>query len=144
MISSKRLTEIARMWGKWAAMKRQRISFTRNGDGQNLSSSVANKGHFVVYTADKARFTIPLKYLSRSVFEELLRMSKEEFGIPTNGPITLPCDSTFLKYILSLVRGGISEDLEKSLLTSLATCHFSVTSLDQGLSHHQQTLICSH
>ncbi|KAL5791250.1 hypothetical protein ACOSQ2_006138 [Xanthoceras sorbifolium] len=103
MISSKRLTEIARMWGKWAAMTRQRIAFTRN---------------------------------------ELLRMSEEEFGIPTNGPITLPCDSTFLKYVLSLVRGGISEDLEKSLLTSLATCHFSVSSLDQGPSN-RQTLICS-
>ncbi|KAK3188592.1 hypothetical protein Dsin_028153 [Dipteronia sinensis] len=57
---------------------------------------------------------VPLKYLGKSVFRELLRMSDEEFGIPNNGLITLPCDSTFLKYVLALVRGGISEGLEKS------------------------------
>ncbi|KAH7574866.1 hypothetical protein ACOSP7_005851 [Xanthoceras sorbifolium] len=143
MINSKRLVELARKWQKKAAVRRRRISFTKNGDGLN-SSSVSNKGHFVVYTTDKTRFTVPLKYLSRSVFRELLRMSEEEFGLPINGPITLPCNSTFLKYVLSLFRGGMSEDLEKSLLASLTTCHFSVSLLGQELSHHQQTLIYSY
>ncbi|KAK1587207.1 hypothetical protein Q3G72_010603 [Acer saccharum] len=142
MINSKGLVGLANKWQKKAAMKHQRISFTENGDGQN-PSSVSNKGHFVVYTADKTRFMVPLEYLSKSVFRELLRMSEEEFGIPTNGPITLPCNRTFLKYVLSLFRGGMSEDLEKSLLTSLTTCHFSVSLLGQGLSH-QKTLICSY
>ncbi|KAK0583088.1 hypothetical protein LWI29_033203 [Acer saccharum] len=143
MIHSKGLVAgLASKWQKKAAMKLQRISFTGNGDGQN-SSLVSNKGHFVVYTTDKTRFTVPLHYLSKSVFRELLRMSKEEFGIPTNGPIILPCKRTFLKYVLSLFRGGISEDLEKSLLSSLTTCHFSVSVLGQGLSH-QQTLIYSY
>ncbi|KAK3175393.1 hypothetical protein Dsin_032520 [Dipteronia sinensis] len=142
MINSKGLVGLASKWQKKAETKRQRISFTGNGDGQN-SSSVANKGHFVVYTNDKTRITFPLEYLSKSVFRELLKMSEEEYGIPTNGPITLPCNRTFLKYILSLLRGGISEDLEKSLLTSLTTCHFSVSLLGQGLSH-QQTLINSY
>ncbi|KAI9180178.1 hypothetical protein LWI28_002037 [Acer negundo] len=139
MINSKGLVGLA---SKWAAMKHQKISLTGNGEGQN-SSSVSNKGHFVVYTSDKTRFTVPLEYLSKSVFRELLRMSEEEFGIPTNGPITLPCNRTFLKYVLSLFRGGMSEDLEKSLLTSLTTCHFSVSLLGQGLSH-QKTLIYSY
>ncbi|KAL5856158.1 hypothetical protein ACOSQ3_005992 [Xanthoceras sorbifolium] len=76
MINSKRLVELARKWQKKAAVRRQRLSFTNNGDGLN-SSSVSNKGHFVVYTTDKTRFTVPLKYLSRSVFRELLRMSEE-------------------------------------------------------------------
>ncbi|KAL5791249.1 hypothetical protein ACOSQ2_006137 [Xanthoceras sorbifolium] len=131
MINSKRLVELARKWQKKAAVRRQRLSFTNNGDGLN-SSSVSNKGHFVVYTTDKTRFTVPLKYLSRS------------FGLSINGPITLPCNSTFLKYVLSLFRGGMSEDLEKSLLTSLTTCHISVSLLGQEMSHHQQTLIYSY
>ncbi|KAI9180898.1 hypothetical protein LWI28_009188 [Acer negundo] len=142
MINSKGLVGLASRWQKKAAMKHQKISLTGNGEGQN-SSSVSNKGHFVVYTSDKTRFTVPLEYLSKSVFRELLRMSEEEFGIPTNGPITLPCNRTFLKYVLSLFRGGMSEDLEKSLLTSLTTCHFSVSLLGQGLSH-QKTLIYSY
>ncbi|KAL5788904.1 hypothetical protein ACOSP7_005853 [Xanthoceras sorbifolium] len=76
--------------------------------------------------------------------KEKILMSEEEFGLSINGPITLPCNSTFLKYVLSLFRGGMSEDLEKSLLTSLTTCHISVSLLGQEMSHHQQTLIYSY
>ncbi|KAK0601422.1 hypothetical protein LWI29_024184 [Acer saccharum] len=56
MISSRRLIKLARKQQKRAAMKHRRISFTENNSdhGQNLSISVANKGHFVVYTTDEA------------------------------------------------------------------------------------------
>ncbi|KAL9417456.1 hypothetical protein AB3S75_040442 [Citrus x aurantiifolia] len=142
MTNSKRLIQLARKWQKMAAMKRKRISFPRRAAAQN--SSVANKGHFVVYTTDNMRFTVPLEYLSRNVFIELLRMSEEEFGLPSNGPITLPCDSTFLNYVMTLVKGCIPEDLGKALLTSLPTCYFSASSsLALGQSH-QQTLIYSY
>ncbi|TXG49786.1 hypothetical protein EZV62_025661 [Acer yangbiense] len=65
------------------------------------TSRFLNKGHFVVHTVDKTRyFTVPLEYLIKNVFRELLRMSEEEFGISTNGPITLPSNRTFMEYIL--------------------------------------------
>ncbi|KAJ4715908.1 Auxin-responsive protein [Melia azedarach] len=142
MINSKRIIQLAKKWQKMAAMERRRISFPRNGAAQK--PSVANKGHFVVYTTDNVRFTLPLEYLRTSVFIELLRMSEEEFGLPSDGPITLPCDSTFLNYVMSLVNGCIPEDLEKALLNSLSTCHFSASSsLALGQSH-QQTLVYSY
>ncbi|KAJ0077394.1 hypothetical protein Patl1_35793 [Pistacia atlantica] len=82
MISPKRLIELARKWQRMASAKRRRILHPR--------SLVADKGHFVVYTTDEKRFMVPLEYLSQNVFIELLRMSEEEFGLPTHGAITLP------------------------------------------------------
>ncbi|MCD7452192.1 hypothetical protein HAX54_015472 [Datura stramonium] len=97
---------MVRRWQKFAAMQRKRISFSRNGsdaDSCNTSSSsIIEKGHFVVYTADQARFVIPLAYLENEVIKQLLNMSEEEFGHPSGGPITLPCDSAFMDYIISL------------------------------------------
>ncbi|MCD9559575.1 hypothetical protein HAX54_017625 [Datura stramonium] len=55
-------------------------------------SSIVEKGHFVVYTTDQARFSIPLAYLLNEIIRQLLNMSEEEFGLPSGGPITLPCD----------------------------------------------------
>lgn len=134
MINSKRLTELARKWEKIAAMEHRRIQL------------MATKGYSIVYTADDIRFSIPLEFLSKSVFRELLGMSKEEFGLPTSGPITVPCESAFLEYVMSLLRGHIPESLEKALLTSLATYHRSeFSSLAVGLGHsHQQVLVFSY
>lgn len=134
MINSKRLTELARKWEKMAAMEHRRIQ------------SMATKGYSAVYTAEYLRFSIPLEFLSKSVFRELLGMSKEEFGLPTSGPITVPCESGFLEYVMSLLRGHIPESLEKALLTSLATYHCSgFSSLAVGLGHsHPQVLVFSY
>ncbi|KAL2936951.1 Auxin-responsive protein SAUR64 [Bienertia sinuspersici] len=74
-ISTKKLIKIAR-----------RVASPR-------SKRVADKGHFVVYTTDRRRFELPLFYLKSEVFTDLFRMAEEEFGVPTDGPITLPCDS---------------------------------------------------
>ncbi|XWS55150.1 hypothetical protein CRYUN_Cryun10bG0150100 [Craigia yunnanensis] len=100
--------------------------------------ATSGKGHFAVYTKDKKRFLVPLKYLNTNLFRELLKMSEEEFGIPVDRPITLPCDSTFLEYIMPFIQGCVPEDLEKALLTPVTTCHCSA--LSQGQSH-QQALI---
>ncbi|KAJ0077497.1 hypothetical protein Patl1_35823 [Pistacia atlantica] len=133
MISPKRLIELPMKWQRMASAKRRRILYPR--------SLVADKGHFVVYTTDEKRFMVPLEYLSQNVFIELLRISEEEFGLPTHGAITLPCDSTLLKYVILLVRGHMPAELEKALLTSIATCHhLASSSLTQGQGH-QQTLI---
>lgn len=47
-------------------------------------------------------------------------MSEEEFGLPSDGPITLPCDSQFLRYLTSLMRKKAAKEVEKALLLSMA------------------------
>ncbi|KAJ4715922.1 Auxin-responsive protein [Melia azedarach] len=101
--------------------KQRRISYPTNPTSPD--PFVADKGHFVVYTTDKKRFMFPLEYLNRNVFRELLKMSEEEFGHQIHGAFTLPCDSTLLEYVILLVRLRIAEELEKTLLTSIAACH---------------------
>ncbi|KAI9184708.1 hypothetical protein LWI28_000222 [Acer negundo] len=157
MISSRRLIKLARKQLKKACdeapgesrLQKITVIMARTYQYQLLIKAILlctpqMKQVISIVMLQQARFTIPLKYLGKSVFRELLRMSEEVLGIPNNGPITLLCDSTFLKYVLALVRGGISEGLEKSQKTFPETCHFSVSSLGQSLSSHQQTPICSH
>ena len=74
-----------------------------------VTSAVAEKGHFAVYSADRRRFVIPLVYLSSEIFRELLQMSKEEFGIQSEGPIILPCDSVFVDYLISFIQRGVAK-----------------------------------
>ncbi|KAJ0077503.1 hypothetical protein Patl1_35807 [Pistacia atlantica] len=136
MIISKKLYKLARKWQRMALAKHRRISYPR--------SVLANEGHFIVYTTDKNRFMVPLEYQSQNVFKELLRMSEEEFGLPSEGAIILPCDSTHLEYVISLIQRHMPEELENAVLTSIATCrHLASSSLAQGQSH-QQTLIFSY
>ena len=132
---------MARKWQKMAAGKRnKRISYPRHED--DMQSSAVNKGHFVVYSVHHKRFVVPLKYLSTNVFRELLKWSEEEFGLPANGPIRLPCDSVFLEYVISLVRERVPEDVEKALIISMAACHNEASSLSRGLRQsHEQTII---
>ncbi|KAK7258102.1 hypothetical protein RIF29_32552 [Crotalaria pallida] len=138
MISAKRLITMARKWQKMAAGNRKTISYKVD----HRHSPEANKGHFVVYSMDHKRFEVPLKYLSTNVFRELLKWSEEEFGLPANGPIMLPCDSVSLEYVISLVQEHIPEDVEKALITSMAACHNEASSSSCGLSQsHEQTII---
>ncbi|KAK4707611.1 hypothetical protein R3W88_028536 [Solanum pinnatisectum] len=144
MISTKKLIKMARKWQKFAAMQRKRISFSRNGSDADScstsSSSIVEKGHFVVYTADQVRFVIPLVYLENEIIRQLLNIAEEEFGLPSGGPITLPCDSAFMDYIILLIKKGISAgDLHKALLLSIPSC--CSTSLHQE-SGNQQCLVC--
>ncbi|KAJ0960300.1 hypothetical protein J5N97_001871 [Dioscorea zingiberensis] len=87
---------MARKWQKVSSLKRK-ISSPRANECADFSacstSSVAEKGHFFVYTSDRKRFMVPLAYLDNNIFKELLKISKEEFGLPGDGPITLPCDA---------------------------------------------------
>ncbi|KAJ9704585.1 hypothetical protein PVL29_002918 [Vitis rotundifolia] len=112
MISAKKLIKMTRKWQKLAAIRRKRIS---------LVGKWMQKGHFVVYSANESRFVVPLPYLNSSIFRELFKMSEEEFGLPSNCPITLPCDAVFIEYIISLVQQSIAKYLEKALLTAIAT-----------------------
>nr|XP_016439926.1 PREDICTED: auxin-responsive protein SAUR68-like [Nicotiana tabacum] len=146
MISAKKLIKMARRWQKFAAKQRKRISFPRNGSDSDscstTSSSIVEKGHFVVYTIDQRRFVIPLAYLENEVVRQLLNMSEEEFGLPSGGPIKLPCDSAFMDYIISLIKKGVAAgNLHKALLLSVTSCCYSAYSLHQE-SGNQQLLVC--
>lgn len=145
-IEPKKHIKMPRKWQKIAALGRKTISSPRTKvdvDADSWSTSVAEKGHFVVYTTDKRRFMIPLGYLNSNILRELFKMSEEEFGLKNDGPITLPCDSVFLEYILPLIQRGIAEDVEKALLFSLATSCCSPLSSHQEHTN-QQLLVCTY
>ncbi|CAN4114734.1 unnamed protein product [Withania somnifera] len=142
MLSAKKLIKMARKWQKFAAKQRKRISFPRNGsnaDGcSTSSSSIIEKGHFVVYTIDQRRYAFPPTYLENEVIRQLLSMSEEEFGQPSGGPITLPCDSAFMGYIISLIKKGVAAgDLHKPLLLSIPSCCCSTSSCHQETINQQ-------
>ncbi|KAJ0233675.1 Auxin-responsive protein SAUR64 [Hirschfeldia incana] len=134
MMNPKKLMKMAKKWQQRAALSRKRISFQRSSSTN--SSSAVEKGCFVVYTADKARFAFPLSYLSNSVFQEMLKIAEEEFGLPTSGPITLPFDSAFLEYLIRLIERRIDGDTERALLMSISSARCSLPcSLQQQQEH---------
>ncbi|KAK1615109.1 hypothetical protein QYE76_020626 [Lolium multiflorum] len=99
MIHPKKLAQLAKKW-------QRKVSVGAGGQqADECCSTVADKGHCVVYTAEGARFEVPLAYLATTVFGELLRMSGEEFGFTSSegGRITLPCDAAVMEYVLCLV-----------------------------------------
>ncbi|KFK44782.1 hypothetical protein AALP_AA1G302400 [Arabis alpina] len=142
MMNTKKLIKMAKKWQQRAALSRKRISFQRS----STTTSSTEKGCFVVYTADKARFTFPISYLSNSVFQELLKISEEEFGLSTEGPITLPFDSMFLEYLIKLIERRMDGDTKKALLMSISSARCSLQcSLqlqEQHSSTSQQFLVC--
>ena len=146
MISPKNLIRIARKWQKVAALGRKRISlqrFNRGVDADSCgTSSVADKGHFVVYSSDRRRFMIPLVYLNNEIFRELFQMSEEEFGIQSDGPIILPCDSVFMDYVISFIQCGIGKDLERALIMSMASSNCSSSSYFHQEQNNERLLLC--
>ncbi|ESQ33924.1 hypothetical protein EUTSA_v10009068mg [Eutrema salsugineum] len=123
MMNTKKLMKMARKWQQRAALSRKRISFHRSSTSSK--STAVEKGCFVVYTADKIRFAFPISYLSNYVFQELLEIAEEEFGLPTEGPITLPVDSVFLEYLIRLIERRMDGDTEKALLMSISSAKCS-------------------
>ncbi|KAL8267941.1 hypothetical protein R6Q59_001739, partial [Mikania micrantha] len=96
MMTARKLVKMAKKWPKESSKS-------------CCNEKMANKGHFVVYTIDKNRFVIPLSYLNTNIFKELLRMSEDEFGLPSNGPITLLCDSSLMIHFINLVEQGLNK-----------------------------------
>ncbi|KAM6541082.1 hypothetical protein CsatB_005529 [Cannabis sativa] len=138
LISPKLLIKMARKWQRIAVLSRKRISFPRSGSNYNntvemdmessTTSSNNKKGHFVVYTTDEKRFVMPLEFLNKNILRELFKMSEEEFGLSSDGPIKLPCDAVFMEYVVKLIRRGVAQDLENALLKSIETTSFSYSS----------------
>ncbi|KAK3015177.1 hypothetical protein RJ639_005323 [Escallonia herrerae] len=141
MVSLMTLIKMAKMWLNLAAINRKRISLpSKNEDVEvhSIGTTVADKGHFVVYSDDGSRFVIPLVYLNNEVLRQLLKMSEEEFGLPGDGPITLPCDAFLMEYIITLIRRGVAQDLENALLLSVHKNRCALSpSLHQGQINQQ-------
>ncbi|KAJ0964012.1 hypothetical protein J5N97_029134 [Dioscorea zingiberensis] len=138
-------SEMARKWQKVASLGR-RISSPRADECSDFdacsTSSVPEKGHFFVYSSEGKRFMVPLAYLDNDIFKELLKISVEEFGLAGNGPITLPCDAVSMEYVLSLLRRGVSKEVERALLSSIFVCCKSTCSV-VSVEHTQQIEVCS-
>ena len=125
------MIKMAKKWQKLTSVRKQISLQRRNGDiaytdsSSSTTSSRAEKGHFVVYTIDQTRFVFPIVYLSNHIFRELFKMSEEEFGLPRDGPIMLPCDAVFMNYVVFLIKRRVTKDMEKALLMSMATSQCS-------------------
>ncbi|KAK8582608.1 hypothetical protein V6N13_069382 [Hibiscus sabdariffa] len=148
MITLKKLIRVRRKWQKIASIGRKRNALTRTNKDmaaaaaadRSNKSSVVDKGCFAIYTIDKRRFAIPLAFLGNCIFRELLKMSEEEFGLPSDGPITLPCDSVLMNYIVSLVKRGLAKEMERAVLNSITTYRCSPdTCFSQGHADQQTT-----
>ncbi|KAI3922475.1 hypothetical protein MKX01_006164 [Papaver californicum] len=133
-ISPKKLLSMVRRWQYRVEAKRRRISFpTSNG-----------KGYFVVYTTDNKRFAVPLEFLNNNLFKELFKMSEEEFGLPGDKPITLPCDSIFMEYAISFLQRcqppRVCAGVEKAplLLASFMSDEYYGYPKSSSLSNQQQ------
>ncbi|KAF7101392.1 hypothetical protein CFC21_102742 [Triticum aestivum] len=143
MMSSKKLAQLSKKWQGISAIGRRRVT-TTDKDVHPSCSSVAGKGHFVVYSSDGRRFEIPIACLRTMIFEELLRMSQEEFGFTSEGRITLPCDMTMMEYVMCLLRREASEDVERALLSSIiTTCHHPSRMMQAATGLHQQFAVRS-
>ncbi|OMO91983.1 Auxin responsive SAUR protein [Corchorus olitorius] len=117
----------------------------QKADSANHSnkSLIVDKGCFAIYTIDKRRFSIPLEFLSNSIFQQLFKMSEEEFGLPSEGPIKLPCDSVVMNYIVSLLKRGLAKDLETAVLNSITSYCCPSDAYFHQLEHADQySLVC--
>jgi len=73
------------------------------------TSSTVEKGHLVVYSNDRKRFVLPLEYFSNKIARELFKLGEDEFGLPGNRPLTLPCDSVSVKYIINMIQRHVTK-----------------------------------
>ncbi|KAJ0966907.1 hypothetical protein J5N97_023824 [Dioscorea zingiberensis] len=139
-MNPKKLLKMAKKWQKVAAAQGRRSS--RNSDDFGVSN-IANKGHFFVYTREGKRFMVPLGYLESTVFQEILKISEEEFGLPSHGPITLPFDAVFMEYVVSCLGRRLSEDAEREMFNSILVNYRSNCTLIPDQQHMLQPLVCS-
>ncbi|XP_022725088.1 uncharacterized protein LOC111281699 [Durio zibethinus] len=144
MISAKRLIKLAKNWQKMAAIRRKRITLPRSTEDADIkscsSSSVVEKGHFVVYSVDQKRFVLPLEYLKNEIVMELFNLAEEEFGLPGNGLLILPCDATFMECVIALIKRKPSKDMEKALPLSVARGRSSSSYLYQQETSQQMPI----
>ncbi|KAF3324902.1 Auxin-responsive protein SAUR36 [Carex littledalei] len=146
MLSPKKLVQMAKKWQRMAVLGRRRLTFERNFShryADQCTSPRVEKGHFVVYTIDEKRFMIPLDYLNTRIIMQLFQLSEEEFGYTVDGPITVPCEAAFMEYAMELIKRGVSEEVERALLSSLLVpCHHACSAQINFGATSQQVEVC--
>ncbi|GAA0178423.1 hypothetical protein LIER_29832 [Lithospermum erythrorhizon] len=141
MISTKKLVKMAKKWQKFTATQRRRILLPKDlgnmsedrfsSSSPTTSSTKADHGCFAVYSSDQLRFEVPSNYLNNEIFKELL---------PSEGPIILPVDAKLLDYIIEMIQRGISGDIQKALIMSVAITRCSLPSMHQEFTSCQLLL----
>lgn len=87
------------------------------------------KGHLVIYTIDEEElYEVPLSCLNNHVIKELFEDGRSGDGLEIDRPITMPCNSLLMDYILSMVGKQTSSEVE-ALFVSMASVSCSWFSL---------------
>nr|GEX37586.1 auxin responsive SAUR protein [Tanacetum cinerariifolium] len=113
MVSLKKLVAMARKWQNLVAQRRKKISLPRAANCND--TTIVDKGCFVVYSSDRVRFMIPIDYLKNDIFQELLEMAEEEYGLQRDGPIRLPLKAVFMQSTISHIERQMSKEHEDEL-----------------------------
>lgn len=71
-------------------------------------------------------------------FIELLKLSEEEFGIPRDGPIVLPCEAIFLDYVVFLIENKVEKAIIEALVRSGTSSGGSSRSCSMTRYIHQE------
>lgn len=75
-------------------------------DEQGLPLDVP-KGHFVVYVGEnRSRYIVPISFLTRPEFQNLLQQAAEEFGFDHDMGLTIPCEEDVFETLTSMLRWG--------------------------------------
>lgn len=73
-------------------------------DEQGLPLDVP-KGHFVVYVGEnRSRYIVPISFLTRPEFQNLLQQAAEEFGFDHDMGLTIPCEEDVFETLTSMLR----------------------------------------
>ncbi|KAK3124079.1 hypothetical protein QOZ80_8AG0640170 [Eleusine coracana subsp. coracana] len=142
MISSKKLSQLSKKWQEIGAIARRKIT-TVDKEINPSCNIVTGKGNCTVYSSDGNRFEIPLAYLRTTAFDELLKLSCEEFGFTSHGRITLPCDAAVMEYVMCLLRREASEDVERALSSIVMPCHHTGRMVQPPTGTNQKFPVCS-
>uniref|UniRef100_A0A2C9VIC2 Uncharacterized protein n=1 Tax=Manihot esculenta TaxID=3983 RepID=A0A2C9VIC2_MANES len=116
---------------KWQEMRRKRITLPQtvgNTDTRNsccTSAAKAEKGCFVVHSSDQKRLLLPLQCLNNQIILELFEMAE------------------LIEYAITLIKQQVTRDIEKALLTSIASSFCSLSSNLQHQRTNHQIPICS-
>ncbi|XP_019057814.1 PREDICTED: auxin-induced protein 15A-like [Tarenaya hassleriana] len=68
------------------------------------------KGHLAVYVGEsrKKRFLVPVSFLNKPSFQDLLRKAEEEFGFDhPMGGLTLPCSEEVFAHLTSRLNSSL-------------------------------------
>ncbi|PON36386.1 LOW QUALITY PROTEIN: Small auxin-up RNA [Parasponia andersonii] len=135
---------------KWHKLKRNSVVFRIQWEleGQSwLSYNFCSRERPLFDLQQHGRFMLPLTYLRHEIFQKLLKISEEEFGLPICGPIILPCDSVFMDSLVSLIqRSEMARNLEKAQLNGInivSSClQFASTAFRHGYFDHHLVTCC--